>query len=167
MIPKKHSFFILIFVLLSFYGKAQVFINSYDSIGYKQGKWIEYRAIPTGTITGGQKVYNSDSSIVYSSDLDVYEGDCFLIKQVGNYGNSLRVDLWKEYWPNGLLKNEVNYSKGIPLGECAFYYEDGKLLMRGIISYDSLSIREIYDQKGKLIRIEKGSAKETIKILSR
>ncbi len=158
----KIAFYISIFVFLSSHGKAQVFINLYDSIGYKQGDWIEYRAIPTGILEGGRQTYNSDSSIVYSSDLDVYEGECFLIKQVGIYVNSLRVGLWKEYWPNGELRSKVNYSNGIPHGEYSLYFGDEKLAMKGFISYDSPSIREIYDENGILIKIDEVSAQQII-----
>lgn len=151
-------------ILLTFSGKAQVFTNFVDSLGYKQGRWIEYRPLPTTIREGGLKTYSADSTIVYIQDLYLYE-ECSLEKQIGDYENSFREGLWSLFWPDGILKCHVNYSHGIPVGEIITYYRNGTIAIKGVISYDLHSKWESYDENGNQIRIVEGSARELLGIL--
>lgn len=151
------------FILLTICCKAQEFTNVVDSLGYKQGKWIEYKPLPTRIAKNGLKIYSADSSTVYFQDLYFYEGECYLEKQVGDYKYSLREGPWTLYWPSGKLKGHLNYSHGIPYGEFIIYYESGTPVIKGNISYDLHSKRETYDENGNLIRVIEGPPNGLIK----
>ena len=49
------------FILLTSYCTAQEFSNVVDSLGYKQGRWIEYKPLPTRIVKNGLEIYSSDS----------------------------------------------------------------------------------------------------------
>jgi antitoxin component YwqK of YwqJK toxin-antitoxin module len=147
--------------------EAQEFTNLYDSHGYKQGRWIEYKAVPSSIVVNGKEIYSADSSIVYSDDLYLYEGECIFEKQVGEYKNSLREGLWKLYFPEGILFGQINYYCGIPLGEIVLYYSNGNVALKGEISYDLHTKWETYDEEGKLLQSLEGSAKEIVGVVDR
>lgn len=160
----KSVFLFLGLILFTLLGKAQVFANFIDSLGYKQGRQIEYRPLPTTIREGGLKTYSADSTVVYIQDLYLYE-ECSLEKQIGDYENSLREGQWSFFWPDGILRCQLNYSHGIPVGEIITYYRNGTIALRGVISYDLHSKWESYYENGNQIRIAEGSAREILEFL--
>lgn len=158
---------ILVLALTASLCKAQEFTNQYDSLGYKQGIWIEYKAVPSSIIENGKKSYSADSSIVYTEDLFLYEGNCDFEKQVGEYKNSLREGLWKLYYPGIILFGQINYYRGIPFGEIVLYYSNGNVALKGKISYDLHSKWETFDEEGNLLQSLEGSAKEIVGVIDR
>lgn len=159
----KIVFQLLGLILFTICCKAQEFTNVVDSLGYKHGKWIEYRPLPTTINKNGLKTYSADSSTVYFQDLYLYEGECYLEKQVGDYKNSLREGQWTLYWPSGNLKGYLNYSQGIPFGEFIIYYESATPAIKGNISYDLNSKYETYDENGNRLRVIEGAPDGLIK----
>jgi len=59
------------------------------------------------------------------------------------------------YYLNGNLKEVANYTNGKLSGMFRRYYEDGALQMEGYAENDRLAYYEIYDKKGKLLKILK------------
>ena len=158
---------VIALILTAVLCEAQEFTNLYDSLGFKQGIWIEYKAVPSTIVENGKETYSADSSIVYIDDLYLYEGECVFEKQIGEYKNSLREGLWKLYFPEGILFGQINYYRGIPFGEIVLFYSNGNVALKGKISYDLHSKWETYDEDGNLLQSLEGSAKELVGIVDR
>lgn len=43
----------------------------------------------------------------------------------GRYADNKRTGTWKRYWPNGRIRSEVTYLKGLPKGSYTTFYPDG------------------------------------------
>ncbi|MDY0103509.1 MAG: hypothetical protein RBS07_11260 [Lentimicrobium sp.] len=157
----------IVLILSAINCEAQEFTNHYDSLGFKQGLWIEYKAVPNTIVENGKESYNADSSVVYIEDLFLYEGNCDFEKQVGEYKNSLREGLWKLYYPEIILFGQINYYHGVPLGEIILFYSNGNVALKGEISYDLHSKWETYDEEGNLLQSLEGSAKEIVRAIDR
>lgn len=50
-----------------------------------------------------------------------------VLVEEGTYSNNRRSGVWKRYWPNGKVKSEINYERGIPKGPYKTYYPSGKV----------------------------------------
>ncbi|MFI5150383.1 MAG: toxin-antitoxin system YwqK family antitoxin [Bacteroidia bacterium] len=110
---------ILLFVVCRI-GLAQSFsvngkdtFNVVDANGKRQGAWV---------ITG--KLANIPE---YSADAKVEEG---------KYLNSLKVGIWKHYFPNGNLQNKLTYENNRPNGYAIMYHENGKISEEGNWKYN-------------------------------
>lgn len=77
-------------------------LNRLDEQGRKQG-WWQLQAPQPGKIG-------------YAT------GD---LVEEGRYVDNKRTGAWRRYWPNGKIKSEISYVKGLPKGSYATYYEDG------------------------------------------
>jgi antitoxin component YwqK of YwqJK toxin-antitoxin module len=83
-------------------------LNMLDVNGKRQGKWI---------ITG--KLANLPD---YGADAKVEEG---------KYLNSLKIGIWKHYFPNGNLQNKLTYENNRPNGYAVMYHDNGKISEEG------------------------------------
>lgn len=85
-------------------------LNQIDpATGLKHGYWI---------------VYNSIKKLPdYPAEAKVEEG---------RFGNNKKIGLWKMYYPNGNIKNEITYTDNRPKGYAKMYYENGKLQEEGL-----------------------------------
>ncbi|MBW6480545.1 MAG: hypothetical protein K0B37_14045 [Bacteroidales bacterium] len=127
-------------------------INKIDSLGLKQGEWTEFSIFPSGIIRYGEKTRNPiDSNIVYLRDKLIFDNDNDLFRQCGNYCNGLKNGKWVKYFPDGIIKEEVFFLNGIPLGYCKFNYENGSIGKKGFISLDSIYHFEYYEENGNFI----------------
>lgn len=153
---KKFSFFTILAFCGHFIAHTQN-VNLVDSSGYKQGLWVEYRVEPSKIILNGLQTYSIDSSYILIDDLLIYDKRIrkyTLLKQVGQYKNSLRVGVWSEYSYDGRLRRRVTYKDGIINGECTKYYKSGSMLSRSIISNSKFTLVEYYRQTGELFRVD-------------
>lgn len=78
-------------------------VNAVDGDNLKQGPWVKF--VP---------------------------GDNTKITEEGNYKDSKKEGVWKEYYKNGNLKSEITYVNNKPDGYAKLYYESGKLSEEGI-----------------------------------
>jgi antitoxin component YwqK of YwqJK toxin-antitoxin module len=83
-------------------------INLLDANGKRQGKWV---------ITG--KLAN----------LPEFEPEAKV--EEGKYLNSLKMGIWKHYFPNGNLQNKLTYENNRPNGYAIMYHENGKIAEEG------------------------------------
>lgn len=79
-------------------------INMIDANNLKQGFWIFW---------GKMKKLPG-----YADDSKVEEG---------TFQNSRKVGLWKKYFPNGKVENEISYQNGRPNGRYVMYYPNGQV----------------------------------------
>lgn len=159
------SYLFIILNFLSFYLFSQSFSNNQvDSLGLRQGEWVEYRVLPNSVLELG-KIDSIAPGIVILSDKHIFEDNCIVHLQVGNYENGLRTGLWKEYDPNGNLRYEVTYLKGIPFGAFRSYYPNGNLAVAGIFSNEPFISIDIYKEDGILLRSETVPVKEILELL--
>jgi len=92
----------------SFVLKGKDTVNLVDDQGKRQGKWV---------LTG--KLLNLPE---YAPDATVEEG---------KYMNSLKVGIWKHYFPNGNLQNKLTFENNRPNGFAIMYHENGKISEEG------------------------------------
>jgi antitoxin component YwqK of YwqJK toxin-antitoxin module len=88
-------------------------LNRLDEQGRKQGWW--------------QVVGPSAEKPGYDAGRPIEEG---------RYADNRRTGTWKRYWPNGKLKSEITYVKGMPRGEYVLYYPDGRPEEKGTWDLD-------------------------------
>ncbi|MFH1319275.1 MAG: toxin-antitoxin system YwqK family antitoxin [Bacteroidota bacterium] len=83
--------------------------NRTDANNLKQGYWIyfgKHKNLPG---------YNKDQ-----------------IVEEGNYTDNRKTGIWKKYFPNGKLQNEVTYINSRPNGHAKIYYQNGNLKEEGL-----------------------------------
>lgn len=107
---------VIIAFILSQVGYAQSFeiynndtINFIDASNKKQGHWIFW---------GRMKKLPE-----YKDDQKVEEG---------KFIDNLKDGVWKKYFPNGLVENEMSFLKGIPKGNYTKYFDNGKTQESGV-----------------------------------
>jgi antitoxin component YwqK of YwqJK toxin-antitoxin module len=83
-------------------------LNLIDDQGRKQGYWI---------IKG------------YMVDSDEYSPNSTI--EEGSYKNNLKDGLWTRYYPNGVVKSEINYENNKPRGEYSIFYRNAQLEEHG------------------------------------
>lgn len=84
-------------------------INYTDAAGMKQKYWILY---------GKNKKLPG-----YKEDQKVEEG---------NYLDNKKIGIWKSYFANGNVKNELTYNNNRPAGYARMYHENGKVAEEGL-----------------------------------
>lgn len=107
----KRAILILLFVA-SQVGLAQSksdTVNFTDANGLKQGYWKEYNS------TLRRPGY-TDAALV----------------QEGRYADSKKKGQWKEYYPNGNVKNKITYENNRPNGYAIMYHDNGKISEEGL-----------------------------------
>ena len=83
-------------------------VNLVDPAGLKQGYWIIRNDV--------KKLPN------YTMEAKVEEG---------SFVDSRKIGIWKTYFPNGVLKNEITYDNNKQFGYAKMYYENGQLQEEG------------------------------------
>lgn len=83
-------------------------INIIDATDKKQGYWIVW----------GQ----SKPKTCYKPDQKVEEGF---------YKDNKKTGVWSEYFCNGIKKNKITFTNGVPIGPATIYYDDGKIAEEG------------------------------------
>lgn len=114
-------------------------LNSIDSLGKKQGHWM---------VKGKDK-----PNTCYTSNQTI---------ETGFYKDGRKTGIWKEYFCNGNLKNELVFENGRPSGPAKMYYENGKIQESGmwqnnrwvgehLLYFDNgqIQMKKFYNEKGK------------------
>lgn len=152
----KRAFFVLQLLIATLYTVSAQSINIIDSMGYKQGLWIEYRVDPIGLDQNGILAYSPDSNIVYHADIPIYGRKCSksgILRQIGNYNNSLRDGIWTLYRSDGTLFRRVNYKNGIITGKITSYYQNGSLIAEREIQHNQkLFLINYFNEDGSFYR---------------
>ena len=157
------SIFIVVGLMLLLYHSYADDINRLDSIGLKTGNWIEYRAYPSETIFNYIQQNPQDSSKVVILDKPLMDKPISLI-QKGQYINGLKNGIWKEYWPNGSLKNEVTYMNGIPQGYFKIIFTNKNSITGNIIPAKQIEV-EIYNDNNDLLEKKNIETAEITKVI--
>jgi effector-binding domain-containing protein len=160
----KYMRLLLMLVLTCYYVtgiEAQNMYNVVDSIGYKQGMWIEFK-IPFGMVTEyvGIKIPDIDSEYYYlTKDRDRKYFP--IIECVGKYENGHKTGVWYEYYGNDTIKSRVLYDAGIPTGYCKTFWGTGTLKEEFTINSSDSVPYKAYNLNGELI-IEKTIPKDRV-----
>jgi antitoxin component YwqK of YwqJK toxin-antitoxin module len=86
----------------------QATVNYVDVVGKKQGLWVFTNVMVNGTCDdGNQKVSE------------------------GEFKDSKKTGIWKEYYCNKLLKSKITYTNNRPDGYAIVYHENGKVKEEG------------------------------------
>jgi antitoxin component YwqK of YwqJK toxin-antitoxin module len=124
----KNNLILLLFVILSFSGKAQIY-NEKDSTYYVDSNFKE-------KYSGVYIHYFPNTSVVeckLTLEKGKNEGECIVYHQNGQifrkgiYVNGKWHGDLSEFHPNGQLAKKVTYTNGIPNGELYIYHESGYL----------------------------------------
>lgn len=123
--------------LVSFSQSESEPLNNSDSVGLKQGRWIHY--------------YNN------------YDPPYF---DVGIYLNDVKEGVWRSFYLDSTLKQDVEFVNGIKNGTFRTYRKDGRIHGRGkyvngkldsiFLGYDTLGhlISKLTWEKGELVDYE-------------
>jgi len=128
-------------------------LNVIDKNNLKQGFWFEY--------------INSSIEYEFIHDIPEYSKRCnivsfpdIIITFFGQYKDDKKEGKWLSYFANGKLSKDLNYSKGILIGDFYFYYESGLLMMKGKQLNDTIYEVEKYNSEGILISKKKYHSNE-------
>ncbi|PRY91931.1 hypothetical protein BY457_1222 [Marinilabilia salmonicolor] len=136
--------------------------NKVDSLGQRQGKWVEYKLLPSQISINHTFKTEKDGEIVYIVfDKKIYDEKSEIITCTGQYKNGLKTGLWIKYYSNDTIKSKVEFRNGIPYGKCQHYWKNGQLKIECIIG-DDFNIPVIaYDINGNKV-IEKLAPKDQL-----
>lgn len=155
------SFAIILLLLMSQISFAQVLeLNGIDSLGLKQGKWEEFKLIPSKVIVN-KVLKDSINGVQIINDYNLLDNPVIFVTK-GYYFNGLKTGIWKEFWKNDSIRISVNYLNGVAFGEFKFFYPNGNLMMEGIITYSKYIMVNMYNKQGEFLGLEK---EETISIM--
>lgn len=98
----------LLFCILPKDAISQDTLNFVDGANLKQGHWIIKNSIKK---TPGYK----ENQII----------------EEGNYLNSKKTGLWKQFYETGKIKSEITYKNNIPFGYAKFYFRNGNISEEG------------------------------------
>ncbi len=146
----KAIFFNLLFILTANYCLSQVdnnvAKNIIDSVGLKQGYWLEFEAHPTvkyiveDLLDGGKSAHS----------LDYDFNNLKILKLEGHYKDGLRVGEWLIFLPNGKKKYLVTYSNGNLEGKFEMYYpENNQIELKGNIERKEFITLQRFLENGK------------------
>ncbi|MGE8293775.1 MAG: toxin-antitoxin system YwqK family antitoxin, partial [Sphingobacterium sp.] len=68
---------------------------------------------------------------------------------VGNYKDGKKEGAFQAFHPNGVLKWEINFKDNYPVGDCKYYYPDGKPLLTVTYGDYGYFIKDYWDNRGK------------------
>jgi len=122
-----------------------------------------------GSKHGTTREFNNKGVLIYI--IEFWHGKVIDREVINQYNGNLKVGVWKEFYPNGKLKKEENYSDGILQGLVKLYDLRGELLSayrydNGILKDTSVNIEsdvdiveEFYNKRneyGELIKKSSG-----------
>lgn len=160
------SLLFCLFVLIPYTIIAQYFTpNSIDSLGRKQGFWIEYK-IPFELATGEVLIKFPETKREYYSLQKGKDRKYFpIIECIGNYEAGNKSGEWIEYYWNDAIYSRINYEKGVPFGRGEHYWINGVKKMDFEIGVsDSVSV-STYNDQGELMRKRLVSKLELIQLI--
>lgn len=142
------------FCLITYFSYSQVNkINYTDSLGLKQGYWIEYDSLDIEGIniskqlrpdSFGEKDYTEEVSTKYEK-----------IKHYGGYLNNKKNGLWVVSKRNNETWIKVFYANGEIIGPIYIYYPSGKLLyLAKELEDNNFEVKE-YDKHGNMTKQKK------------
>lgn len=138
-----------LFLFSLLYSQDKLTSNIIDSLGLKQGLWIELEAKPD--IIGISHLDLDDGT---SYNITKYDYDNYLVlKYKGQYKNGLRTGEWNIYNPNGELRYSITYDNGLVKGDFKLYYPNGAVKLKGYIDRKQRTIVTKYNESG--IELEK------------
>ncbi|MDP2692113.1 MAG: hypothetical protein Q8O88_00560 [bacterium] len=145
---------VVIFALVIFLGcelDAQIIPNKVDSLGLKQGMWREFK-VPTNLATGDIAILVPEFKSGYYYLAKDKDRKYFpMIECIGEYKNNLKTGKWIAYYGTGMIKSEIMYNEGVPLGECKMFWGNEVLKMEFVIkSGNNISVT-YYNVNGDLI----------------
>jgi len=68
---------------------------------------------------------------------------------IGNYKGGKKEGVFQAFHPNGVLKWEINFKDNYPVGDCKYYYPDGKPLLTVTYGDYGYFIKDYWDNRGK------------------
>ncbi|MCK5601418.1 hypothetical protein KAR91_06110 [Candidatus Pacearchaeota archaeon] len=122
--------------------------NEIDSLGLKQGLWVELEAKPD--IIGVAHLDLDDGT---SEDRMKYDYDNpYILKYKGYYENGFRTGEWKVYSPNGVIRYIITFKNGVIYGDFKLYHPNGKIKLQGYIDRKPMTTVSYYDEEGTFIK---------------
>lgn len=85
-------------------------VNKTDANGKKTGSWKIY---------GNEKAYAGKG---YAADA---------VAEEGSFQDGKKIGVWKQYFPSGKVKSEIEYKNGRPSGTFKTFYENGQVEEEG------------------------------------
>ena len=117
----KRAFYLLLIAALA--GSIQILSASPQDIAMDKNDTIN-RIDANNLRQGAWKVFGKDKKLEgFSLDQLIEEGE---------YMDNRKVGIWKKYFSNGKLQNEITYKSGRPNGFAKIYYENGNLKEEGL-----------------------------------
>lgn len=128
-------------------------INKIDSLGQKQGYWVEYESRPIQKYLNiSVTLYNTlDTNLKKHPVIIEYDFNDFqLFVWKGTYRNNYKEGTWIINGQEG-QSFRVNYMKGIMYGEFEIFYKNGNLKMKGVIDSNEMIWVETYNEEGEFL----------------
>ncbi len=160
----KHIKLVPILILFFYYQtNAQITLNLVDSIGFKQGKWKEFK-IPFDIATQYIGIKIPKVSAEYYFLTQDRDRKYFpIVECIGEYKDGLKTGIWLEYYSSGNIKSQIEYKKGIPDGMCEIYWESGNLKMKCVIKSETYFPITIYNEDGSILHKQRVTKSEVLK----
>ena len=105
-------------------GKIQKDINQVDSLGLKQGFWVDFEARPK---TAGFVIHDLEDGTSKYEDQYI-KNDFTIYKYCGEYKNGFRIGIWSIFTMSDRLLFKINYLDGKIAGEYTAYFKNGDYL---------------------------------------
>ncbi len=141
---------ILLFITSLVSAQDSIELNVFDSLGLKQGFWIELEAKPEISSITHLDLADGTSDYIINYDFDNY----YVLKYKGYYENGLRNGVWDVYLASGEKRYIINYRKGTLYGDFIIYYLTGEVKLKGFIEKRPFTTVSYYDDKGKFMKEE-------------
>ncbi len=128
-------------------------VNKVDSIGRKQGVWMEYEVIPKWAEDPGEYDYivsPLDSTKKYLLKRNDFS-EVIVLRWFGKYQNGLKSGEWVLLNSNGEIVKRVNYVKGRLSGYYTQYWTEDKIMMECFIDNSNFIVGKGYDKDGSVL----------------
>ncbi len=141
------------FLIITFRGFSQdeEISFSIDSLGLKQGYWIELEVKPELFSVSHVSLSNGKSIEEFNYSFKNYR----IFKYSGNYQDGYRTGLWEvTLFENGEVYYKLHFEKGLISGQFEVYYPNGNLKLTGNIIRTKKTKVTYYDENGKYLKCE-------------
>ncbi len=128
-------------------------VNMVDSIGRKQGVWMEYEVIPKRIKDPGEYDYiisPLDSTKKYLLKRNDFS-EVIVLRWFGEYQDGLKSGEWVLLNSNGEVAKRVNYVKGKLFGNYIQYWTENKIMMECFIDNSNFVVGVGYDKDGAVL----------------